>query len=151
MVSIADRNVTSSFSSARPMRILLAEDDLQDSTLLREALDSSGSDRFEIDLVQDGESLFRRLVEPPGQANYCLAILDANLPRKSTEEVIRLIAAAPGGLQIPFVVLSSLFYKGQEDVFLGLGVRMALTKPLEWEEYVSLANQLARLAQPEHR
>ena len=65
--------------------------------------------------------------------------------------MIRLIAAAPGGLQIPFVVLSSLFYKGQEDVFLGLGVRMAFTKPLEWEEYVSLANQLARLAQPEHR
>jgi DNA-binding response OmpR family regulator len=81
-----------------PLRCLVADDEPQIGSLLREALAPSG---YAADVVQDGEAAARKLAEK----SYALLVSDVMMPHKSGVELVREIRGRGHG--IPVVLMSS--------------------------------------------
>ena len=81
-----------------PLNCLVADDEPQIGSLLKEALAQYG---YAADVVGDGEAAARKLVEK----DYALVVTDVMMPRKTGVEVVREMRAR--GLVIPVVLMSS--------------------------------------------
>ena len=127
-----------------PVRILIAEDNPYDVVLLQEALCACDwSPNFQV--VQDGARLLECLANSAGTPNFDLLIVDANLPRKSTRDVLGVMRASKVSVGAPVVVISSVLAPAQINEFLALGVDLVLTKPFELAGYAHLATKVASL------
>jgi CheY-like chemotaxis protein len=135
--------------SARPIRLLLAEDDPDDQLLIREALAESRIAN-ELDIVSDGEELLEYLRRGngfghlSGQALPGLILLDLNMPRLDGRQALREIKADPELRRIPVVVLTTS--RAEEDVLrtYDLGVNSFVTKPLKFDDLVEVVRALGR-------
>lgn len=122
---------------AKPVPILLAEDDPDDQYLIGEALDESGVG-VELYVVEDGEDLLDYLNRRGKYANSeqyplpRLILLDLNMPRLDGREALRLIKASPEFRRIPVVVLTTS--QAEEDVYrtYDLGISGYITKPVSF-------------------
>lgn len=123
--------------------ILIAEDDVDDQLLIRDALQESGC-RNPIYFVNDGEELLEYLRH---QGRYTdsalyprpgLIVLDLNMPRMDGREVLGHIKRDRVLRHIPVVVLSTS--TAQEDVrnAYDLGANSFLGKPCRFGELVAL-------------
>lgn len=83
---------------ATPLRCLVADDEPQICTLLRDALARQG---FDADLVHDGEAAARKLAEQ----TYDLVVSDVLMPLKTGVELVREMRAR--GRETPVVLMSS--------------------------------------------
>ncbi|HEX5241995.1 MAG TPA: response regulator [Tepidisphaeraceae bacterium] len=133
---------------AKPVTILLADDDSDDRMLARDALAES---RLANDLrfVQDGEELMDYLYRRNKYANDeaprpGLILLDLNMPRKDGREALREIKSDPNLRHIPIVVLTTS--KAEEDIYrtYDLGVNSFITKPVTFDGLVSVMRGLGR-------
>jgi CheY-like chemotaxis protein len=125
-------------SDARPITILLADDDEEDLTMTQEALRRS---RLGNDLrsVLDGEELMDyllrrgRFVDPAESPTPGLVLLDLNMPKKDGREALAEIKMDPHLRKIPVIVLTTS--KAEEDIFRSydLGVSSFITKPVTFE------------------
>jgi DNA-binding response OmpR family regulator len=82
----------------KPLRCLVADDEVQIGSLLRDALAHHG---YVSDIVADGESASRKLAEQ----DYALVITDVLMPVKSGVELVRELRAK--GMETPVVLMSS--------------------------------------------
>jgi CheY-like chemotaxis protein len=94
--------------SARPVRILLVEDDLGDANLTIEAFKES---KIPVDLKRaaDGEDALTYLRKEGvhrGAPSPDLVLLDLNMPRKTGLEVLDEIKSDPNLTEIPVLVLT---------------------------------------------
>ncbi len=133
---------------AKPITILLADDDADDRMLAQEALAES---RLVNDLrvVEDGEQLLDYLYRRGRYENEeaprpGLILLDLNMPRKDGREALREIKADPNLRSIPIVVLTTS--KAEEDIYrtYDLGVNSFITKPVTFEGLVQVMKVLGR-------
>ena len=134
---------------AKPITILLADDDADDRMLAQEALAES---RLVNDLrvVEDGEQLMDYLhrrgeyADPETSPRPGLILLDLNMPRKDGREALAEIKSVPLLRQIPIVVLTTS--KAEEDIYrtYDLGVNSFVTKPVTFEGLVSVMKVLGR-------
>lgn len=135
--------------SAKPIVILVADDDPEDCLLIRDALQESRLIN-DVRFVGDGEELMayleRRgkyadaLVSPrPG-----LILLDLNMPRKDGREALAEIKGDPRFRKTPVVILTTS--KAEEDICRSydLGVNSYITKPVTFESLVELMRTLGR-------
>lgn len=133
----------------RSAGILIAEDDIEDRMLTKEALDESrfGSGFY---FVEDGEELMDFLFNRKQYENSdlyprpSLILLDLNMPRKDGREALQEIKADPHLRQIPVVVLTTS--RAEEDIMRSyhLGVNSFITKPVTYEGLVDVMNTLSR-------
>ncbi len=136
-------------ASARPITILIADDDADDRMMASEALEES---RLANDLrfVEDGEELldylyhrgkFTRAEDSPRPG---LILLDLNMPRKDGREALREIKSDPALRSIPVVVLTTS--KAEEDIYrtYDLGVNSFITKPVLFESLVEVMKTLGK-------
>jgi CheY-like chemotaxis protein len=136
-------------ASARPITILIADDDADDRMMASEALEES---RLANDLrfVEDGEELldylyhrgkFSRAEDSPRPG---LILLDLNMPRKDGREALREIKSDPALRSIPVVVLTTS--KAEEDIYrtYDLGVNSFITKPVLFESLVEVMKTLGK-------
>jgi CheY-like chemotaxis protein len=134
---------------ARPITILLADDDEEDRMLTSDALNES---RVVNDLrfVEDGEDLldylYRRgkYTNPESAPRPGLILLDLNMPKKDGREALREIKADPDFRRIPIVVLTTS--KAEEDIYrtYDLGANSFIAKPVKFESLVSLMKEIKR-------
>ncbi len=134
---------------AKPITILLADDDADDRMLTRDALAES---RLANDLrfVQDGEELMEYLKRRGRYADMGdsprpgLILLDLNMPRKDGREALREIKSDPSLRHIPVVVLTTS--KAEEDIYrtYDLGVNSFITKPVTFDGLVAVMRGLGR-------
>jgi len=134
---------------ARPITILIADDDADDRMMASEALEES---RLANDLrfVEDGEELLDYLYRrgrfaDEGEApRPGLILLDLNMPRKDGREALREIKGDPGLRSIPVVVLTTS--KAEEDIYrtYDLGVNSFITKPVQFESLVEVMKTLRK-------
>ena len=128
---------------AKPITILVAEDDEDDRLLMQEALEEN---RLANDLyfVEDGEELMDYL-HHQGKYNDrtsaprpSLILLDLNMPRKDGREALKEIKEDPSLRQIPIVVLTTS--KAEEDILrtYDLGVSSFITKPVGFDSMVQI-------------
>ena len=134
---------------ARPITILLADDDEEDRMLTSDALNES---RVVNDLkfVEDGEDLldylYRRgkYTDPDSAPRPGLILLDLNMPKKDGREALREIKADPDLRRIPIVVLTTS--KAEEDIYrtYDLGANSFIAKPVKFESLVTLMKEIKR-------
>ena len=135
--------------TARPITILLADDDADDRMLTRDALAESRLAN-NLKFVEDGEQLMDYLCR---RGNYAsaedaprpgLILLDLNMPRKDGREALREIKSNPNLRHIPIVVLTTS--KAEEDIYrtYDLGVNSFITKPVTFEGLVGVMRALGR-------
>src|SRR5471032_1773934 len=105
--------------NAKPLTLLIAEDDDDDFLLTQKALTRSHVVN-EIRRVHDGEELMdyllhRRAYADPGSApRPVLILLDLNMPRKDGREALRDIKNDPALRSIPVVILTTS--REEEDI-----------------------------------
>jgi two-component system, response regulator len=134
---------------ARPITILLADDDEEDRMLTFDALNES---RVVNDLkfVEDGEDLLDYLnrrgkyTDPGSAPRPGLILLDLNMPKKDGREALREIKADPDLRRIPIVVLTTS--KAEEDIYrtYDLGANSFIAKPVKFESLVALMKEIKR-------
>ncbi len=81
-----------------PLRCLVADDEPQIGSLLRDALAQYG---YSADVVTDGEAAARKLVEQ----SYSLLVSDVMMPPKTGVELVRELRGR--GSELPIVLMSS--------------------------------------------
>jgi CheY-like chemotaxis protein len=135
--------------TAKPILILMAEDDADDRLLVKEALEESRV-LNELRFVEDGEELLEYLRR---QGRYAgeeesprpgLVLLDLNMPRKDGREALREIKADPDLRRIPIVVMTTS--KAEEDIFRSYdsGASSYITKPITFDRLVELMKTLGQ-------
>lgn len=132
-----------------PIRMVMAEDDLEDQQLAREALEESRLVN-PVDFVGNGEELLNYLrrqgpfAHLAGEELPGLILLDLNMPRMDGREALRQIKADPVLHRIPVVVLTTS--KAEEDILRSydLGVNSFIVKPVSFSELVEVMRSVTR-------
>lgn len=134
---------------AKPITILMADDDLDDCEMTREAFAANhlANDlRFVGDGVELMDYLKRRgkyaapgLAPTPG-----LILLDLNMPKKDGREALEEIKADPALREIPVIVLTTS--KEEEDIHRSyqLHANSYITKPVTFESLIALVSALGK-------
>lgn len=125
--------------------ILIADDDMDDCQMIREALLESRL-LNEIHFVHDGEALMTYLNSPytKEQPMPGLILLDLNMPKKDGREALKEIKGNLKFRHIPVVVLTTS--KAEEDIVrtYNLGVNSFITKPVAFNELVRIMTDMGR-------
>jgi CheY-like chemotaxis protein len=131
-------------SEARPIDVLLVEDDEGDVVMTREALDE-GRVRNRLHVVRDGVEAVNFLRRTNGHDDAPrpdLILLDLNLPRRDGRSVLEDIKNDPDLRRIPVVVLSTS--EAVEDVSRSydLHANAYVTKPVDFDEFVQVIRRI---------
>lgn len=129
------------------VRILLAEDNLDDITITKKALEEAGLVN-QLFVVRDGEEALdflhhrKQYQDPSSSPRPGLILLDLNMPKVNGLEVLARIKADPDLKIIPVIILTSS--RREEDVVSGYGkgCNSFLQKPVEFEEFVKLVREI---------
>lgn len=133
---------------AKPITILVAEDDPDDRLLVEEAFEDSRLAN-KLVFVEDGEDLLDYLHQRnkyAGQETLFpgLILLDLNMPRKDGREALAEIKLNQKLRRIPIVVMTTS--KAEEDIIRSydLGVSSFIVKPVTFEGLVDVMLALRR-------
>jgi CheY-like chemotaxis protein len=129
------------------IRIVMADDDVDDRLLLKEALDEVRLGNA-IDFAVNGEDLmdylkrrgeYGKLSDMPLPG---LILLDLNMPRMDGRQVLRTIKSDPKLRYIPVVILTHS--QAEEDVLRSydLGVNSFIVKPVTFEKLVKVVKSI---------
>lgn len=121
-------------------RILLAEDNLNDVELTREAL-SGNNLANDIDVVRDGQEALDYLYrqgEYGGRTtgNPLVILLDLKMPRVDGLEVLRRVKSDAGLKHLPVVMLTSSSEERDLVESYRLGVNAYVVKPVDFAQFV---------------
>jgi CheY-like chemotaxis protein len=129
---------------AKPIEVLLVEDDPGDTLMIREAFEENKL-RNRLSSVTDGvEALefLRREGKHATAPRPDLILLDLNLPRKDGREVLAEIKGDDVLRTIPVVVLTTS--QAEEDVLRSyeLHANAYVTKPVDFERFIEVVRQI---------
>lgn len=128
------------------VNILMADDDLDDKMLMKEALEEN-SFLNKIHFVDDGEELMLYLYKRgkyrsvptfrPG-----MILLDLNMPKIDGREALKIIKSDTDLKRIPVVIYTTS--KSEDDVIstYDLGVNSFICKPVGYDQLVEIARQI---------
>jgi CheY-like chemotaxis protein len=127
-------------SSAKPVEILLVEDDPGDVLMTREALaDSKLLNNLHV--VDNGEDAMAHLARTD-LPRPDLILLDLNLPRMDGREVLAAIKQDEALKRIPVVVLTTS--EAEDDVLRSydLHANAYVTKPVDFDRFVDIVRRV---------
>ena len=131
----------------RVIEILIADDDAEDTMLIRDALKESRL-KNGIQSVEDGEELMQYLRNEGKYSNKKkyptpgIVLLDLNMPKMDGREALKEIKADKNLRTIPIVILTTS--KAEEDILktYNLGVSSFITKPVKFSTMVDVMKTL---------
>jgi CheY-like chemotaxis protein len=133
-----------------PISILIADDDEDDRTLTRQALEEAHIAN-EIHFVNDGEQLLDYLYQRGAYAGESglaprpgLILLDLNMPKMDGREALAVIKGDPSLSDIPIVILSTSALSADIARSYQMGVNSYITKPVTFTGLVAAMNVLGR-------
>jgi chemotaxis family two-component system response regulator Rcp1 len=131
-------------SAARPIDILLVEDNLADVRLTEEVLTESKIHN-NLMIANDGVEAMncvRQHGKFKGSPRPDLILLDLNLPIKNGSEVLAEIKSDPDLKRIPVVILTTS--KAEEDILktYNLHANCYITKPVDLEQFVTVVKYI---------
>jgi CheY-like chemotaxis protein len=129
--------------------ILMADDDADDRTMTKEALEESKLTN-EFRVVENGEELLDYLrrrgkfSNPESSPRPGVILLDLNMPRMDGREALKEIKADPELRRIPVVILTTS--KAEEDIYrtYDLGANSYIMKPVTFDGLVEVMRGLGR-------
>jgi CheY-like chemotaxis protein len=132
------------FDVARPIEILLVEDDPGDVLMTREALDDSKviNNLHVVDNGEEALAFLRGEGVHAGSPRPDLVLLDLNLPRLDGRQVLAQVKADDDLRRIPVVVLTTS--EAEEDVLRSydLHANAYVTKPVDFEQFAKVIRQI---------
>jgi two-component system response regulator len=136
-------------NSAKPITILMADDDPDDRQLTKEAFEES---RLANDLrfVEDGVELLDYLnrrgkyTDPANSPRPGIILLDLNMPRKDGREALKEIKSDPRFRRIRVIVMTTS--KLEEDIVRSYNLSAAsyIAKPITFEGLVEVVRTLGK-------
>jgi len=125
---------------AKPIEVLLVEDNAGDIRLTQEAL-KEGKIVCNLSVVRDGVEAMAVLHREGKYADSpCpdLILLDLNMPRKDGRAVLQEIKNDPQLMRIPVVILTTS--EAEEDILgsYGLHANCYITKPVDMEQFIKV-------------
>ncbi|MVF13609.1 response regulator [Ketobacter sp. MCCC 1A13808] len=135
-------NQNSSAVANSATKLFIAEDDLDDQLLIREALQESGVSESDIVFAADGMELLELLQSH--DFNPALIILDLNMPKMDGREVLREIKNSDQFCHIPVVIFTTS--SNQDDVSFAYrsGGNTFFTKPALFDELVETMKTITK-------
>jgi CheY-like chemotaxis protein len=136
---------------AKPLEILLAEDDEGHAYLVQTNLKRAGVVN-DITHVKDGQEaldfIHRRgdFAEREG-GQPLLMILDINMPRIDGVEVLAQIKNTPATASLPVIMLTTTDDPREIERCYQLGCNVYITKPVAYEDFVEAVKRLGLLLQ----
>jgi CheY-like chemotaxis protein len=131
-------------TEARPIEILLVEDDPGDVLMAREALEE-GKVANRLAVVNDGVAAMAYLRSEGPHADRVrpdLVLLDLNLPRKAGLEVLEEMKADASLRRIPVVVLTTSDAELDIIQSYDLHANAYIKKPVDFDQFVSVVRQI---------
>ena len=136
-------------TKARPITILMADDDPDDRQLTREAFEESKLSN-DLRFVEDGEELldylYRRgkYADPASSPRPSIILLDLNMPRKDGREALQIIRSDPQMRPIRVIIMTTS--KAEEDMLRSYDLSAAsyITKPVTFERLVDVVRALGK-------
>lgn len=136
-------------TDAKPVTILMADDDEDDRLMTRDALKESHLTN-ELRFVEDGEELLSYLRH---QGQYKsekdaprpgIILLDLNMPKMDGREALKEIKGDAELRDIPIVVFTTS--QAEEDIYktYKLGVNSFITKPVTFENLIKVMKALGK-------
>lgn len=128
--------------------ILMADDDVEDCLLVRDALGETGRP-CDLRFVRDGEELFDYLrhegeyVDGRESPWPDLILLDLKMPRKDGRETIRDLKSDPRYRRIPVIALTTSSAGDDVECSYNIGVNSYITKPTTFRDLVAVLDALA--------
>jgi CheY-like chemotaxis protein len=129
--------------------ILMADDDVEDCLLVRDALLETGRP-CDLYFVRDGEELFDFLghegeyVDGRNSPWPDLILLDLKMPRKDGRETIRDLKTDPRYRRIPVVALTTSSAGDDVEFSYNVGANSYITKPTTFRELVDILDTLGK-------
>ena len=129
---------------ARPLSVLLVEDDPGDVLIAQEAM-AAGKLSTTLEVVNDGREAIAYLRHENGYASAPrpdLILLDLNLPRMSGHEVLAEVKNDPQLRRIPVVVLTTS--QAHEDIAKSydLHASVHVSKPVDFDDFACVVKQI---------
>jgi CheY-like chemotaxis protein len=137
------------FPPTQRRTILMADDDVEDCLLVRDAMQETGRS-CDIHFVRDGEELFDYLrhegeyVDGRDSPWPDLILLDLKMPRKDGRETIRDLKSDPRYRQIPVIALTTSSARDDVVYSYSIGVNCYVAKPTTYRDLVSLLDTLGK-------
>ena len=122
---------------ARPLHILLVEDDDVDIMNVRRALAKLGS-RAVLSVARDGIEGLGVLRQGAPQDGRRLVLLDINMPRMNGIEMLRELRADPELRSMPVVMLTTSCDEGDRLAAFDLNVAGYLLKPVGFSSFLDI-------------
>jgi len=116
----------------RPLNVLLADDDLSDCLIFKEALDKLPV-TVNLTTVHDGDQLINLLMNAQPKLPDVL-FLDLNMPRKNGFAVLGLLKRKSELLQLPVIILSSISEEMKVNQVFRDAAHYYIRKPNDFSE-----------------
>jgi CheY-like chemotaxis protein len=133
----------------KPSVIVMAEDDLDDRLLIKDALAESNWPA-DLRFVDNGEEMMDYLTRSGKYADAKAApkpnliLLDLNMPRKDGREVLREMKTRVDLKRIPVVVLTTSRADTDIEKMYELGANSFISKPIQFDSLVKLMRLLSQ-------
>ena len=124
---------------AKPIHILLVEDNEGDILLTRVALENAAVD-FKLSVTTDGKEAIDFLSKKENTVAGALPeliLLDINLPKKNGHEVLSFIKATPALKNIPVVMLTTSSSQNDIDLAYANNAAGFITKPSDLSDFLN--------------
>ena len=125
----------SAFDTRAKARILLAEDDPDQSDMLRDALQDEG---YEVHTAFSGDMAFSKLTDH----SYDLVLLDIRMPGLNGGTVLKALRLKKTKLEAPVIILSAFATEADMKRYRADGANAAISKPYDMNELLQLVAQL---------
>ena len=116
-------------------KILIIEDNAETQLILKIYL----RDFYDVDTVETGTEGLQKI----SKNGYSLIILDINLPGGvDGNDIIKKLKKDPKYKQLPILVVTAYALKGDKEKYLAMGANGYLSKPVNKNEIVKIAQEL---------
>lgn len=126
-------------------RVVLADDDADDTLLFEEVFAELPVDQYELMTVGNGEAVFE-LLDGITEATLLphLIILDQNMPLMNGKDTLMKLKGIPRYENIPVIIYSTYNDKSFIEECAALGVQSVISKPDSYEGYIRMINNLLK-------
>jgi signal transduction histidine kinase/ActR/RegA family two-component response regulator len=135
----------SMFINGRPLRVLLAEDNLVNQKVARLQLEKLGC---HVECVSDGLTAVKII----RRVSYDIILMDCQMPEldgyEATKRIRQLEAATPGGSRLHIIALTANAMQGDREPCLAAGMDDYLSKPLRPRELEAAMQRAVHLLSP---
>jgi two-component system sensor histidine kinase RpfC len=142
--SVPEQTEIPPIAAAKPLKILVAEDNSANAKVLKSVLEGAG---HEVELATDGEAALAALE----RTRFDIALLDINMPEVSGYEVAKLYRVGHiGEWRLPIVALTADATSETDRLCREAGMDAVLTKPVEATYLLATLDEVhGRLLRPE--